>query len=168
VDPDIIFGIDSKLFLDEKMSPAAESSLHDEVETVTLSRGAAVARDPNHVHTDACGHDHSTIEQSNEKATAPLTLESLETALTSLSKESVWRVKGFLKLSTGDHILNWAFGRYELTPYSRGLEGDIKLTIMGERGEGLLNHHLASAMADLLTVRRAAQKLAALLYADIS
>lgn len=61
----------------------------------------------------------------------------LTNALASLSKETIYRVKGFLKTEKGLHILNWAFGRYDLTPFD-SLEGDIdvvKLTIMGERGE---------------------------------
>jgi len=57
-------------------------------------------------------------------------------------------VKGIIRLSASEsslryttHILNWAFGRFELTSFPsldddqdlRG--GELRLTVMGERGE---------------------------------
>lgn len=65
-------------------------------------------------------------------------------------------MKGFVQTENGLKILNWAFGRYELTdaPSSDVLGADeaLKLTAMGERGE----------------VKRAARKLAEALGAGIS
>jgi hypothetical protein len=59
----------------------------------------------------------------------------LTDALAAVSKEVVWRVKGFVRLSHGVHILNWAFGRYELTYVKDGTATDVVLlTVMGERG----------------------------------
>ncbi|KAG1843958.1 CobW/HypB/UreG, nucleotide-binding domain-containing protein [Suillus subalutaceus] len=63
----------------------------------------------------------------------------LESALASLNKESVWRVKGFVRLDSAIWILNWAFGRYDLT-LSKGdtsfmQDASIRLTIMGDKYE---------------------------------
>jgi hypothetical protein len=150
VDPTLIFGLDSKLFSDTAQHPTQpimENGMaqhHDEVETVTLLRGASA---PVHKHTEACNHsdphphgDHP--EESTAAAThnpqaptssAPsLDEPTLSAALQQLPKESVYRVKGFIRFvttpSTGTTlaedsndpggrswwILNWAFGRWEL------------------------------------------------------
>lgn len=100
IDPDLIFGLQSKLFLkhDNDME-----HVHDEVETITIS--------------------------------PPETLEKcvLIDALALLSRDAIWRVKGFVGLSDERrYILNWAFGRYELTAYEGSSEG---ITVMGRRGE---------------------------------
>jgi len=83
-------------------------------------------------------------------------METLEKALATLPKDIVYRVKGFiplvdlpsspssiaesggsgLEIETQTVILNWAFGRFEITslaPQSQSRE--LRLTIMGERGE---------------------------------
>jgi hypothetical protein len=187
VDPTLIFGLDSKLFSDTAQhppTPIMENGMaqhHDEVETVTLLRGASA---PVHKHTDACNHsdphphgDHP--EESTAAAThnpqapassAPsLDEPTLSAALQQLPKESVYRVKGFIRFvitpaeDSNDPgwswwILNWAFGRWELVRAPRdssslpildgesgGARGEaIQLTVIGERGE----------------VRRPARKLA--------
>lgn len=63
----------------------------------------------------------------------------LASALASLNKESVWRVKGFVRLESAIWILNWAFGRYDLT-LSKGdtsfmQDASIRFTIMGDKYE---------------------------------
>ena len=147
-------GLDSKLF-QLGSSELSEANHHDEVQTATIYRGQTPTGhdcgDANHSQcthhqefTD-CGHDHddnSVVPESR-----------LTEALTTLSKESVWRVKGFVRLESGYHILNWAFGRYELIPLSSASEhtGSVKLTIMGEQGE----------------VKRAARKLATAIDANV-
>jgi G3E family GTPase len=167
VDPDVIFGLDSKLFLDKTVSPSVEANLHDEVETVTLVRGTAVS-DLEHAHTDSCGHAHSDLEHHlGDQPSSPLTPEQVASALASVSKESVWRIKGFLRLTTGDQIMNWAFGRYELTPYSASFNSELKLTVMGERGEGRLDAPPLWYVLNQPAVRKASRKLAAMLYADM-
>ncbi|KAI9451058.1 cobW-domain-containing protein [Lactarius psammicola] len=147
---------------------------HDEVETVTLLRG--VPAPPVHVHTDACNHchphpqDHTAIPRDTDAPLAPLDEPALAAALGQLPKESVYRVKGFLRFSSvrphaaeggeeeepeGQQILNWAFGRWELVrvPASSPEENGelVRLTVMGERGE----------------VRRYAKKLAESLGAKV-
>ncbi|EIN04959.1 cobW-domain-containing protein [Punctularia strigosozonata HHB-11173 SS5] len=142
VDPNLIFGLDTKLFSEtesQKTPFAMEATHNDEVETVTIYRGDA-SNLPGHAHQ----HD------DHEK--------TLLDALSSVSKETVWRVKGFVLLESGRHILNWAFGRYDLilmkddtTTTDREAGVIVKLTVMGERGE----------------VKRASRKLAAALEADL-
>ena len=84
---------------------------------------------------------------------APIPEATLTSALAALSRESVWRVKGFVDLEgKGPHILNWAFGRYDLVPTTTtSASSGVKLTVMGERGE----------------MKRAARKLAAALGAEL-
>lgn len=114
VDPNIIFGLESKLFLDAGQHDEAH---HEEVETITI-------------------HDGSSQRLGLVKGTA-------ERALGLLSKEVVWRVKGFLRLLENEtqksdiYVVNWAFGRYDMTLLNAGLSDQeiVKLTVMGERGE---------------------------------
>jgi G3E family GTPase len=185
VDPALIFGIDSKLFCDGVPPPTPEergtttadgnsvAQHHDEVETVTLLRGAAA---PAHVHTESCNHAHAHPHTQDSTAIphdtdAPLpTLDepALAAALGLLPKEYIYRVKGFVRFSSASphtaereersevqQILNWAFGRWELVrvPESSPEENGelVRLTVMGERGE----------------VRRYARKLAQALGAEM-
>uniref|UniRef100_D8QAL1 CobW/HypB/UreG nucleotide-binding domain-containing protein n=1 Tax=Schizophyllum commune (strain H4-8 / FGSC 9210) TaxID=578458 RepID=D8QAL1_SCHCM len=125
VDPSLIFGLDTQLFKDGAES-FGDAAHNDEVETVTGSTPSVIAP-------------------------KPISEGTLTSALGALSRESVWRVKGFVDLQDkGPHILNWAFGRYDLVPTSVAGPG-VKLTVMGERGE----------------VKRAARKLAAALGAEL-
>ncbi|KAH9057869.1 cobW-domain-containing protein [Lactarius vividus] len=174
VDPALIFGIDSKLFRDDGppppvMTEGVVAQHHDEVETVTLLRGAPA---PAHVHTDACNHadpdpqDPTAVLCDADAPPPPLDEPVLSTALSQLSKECVYRVKGFIHFSSarphaaegeeeGQQILNWAFGRWELvrvpTSSSERTGELVRLTVMGERGE----------------VRRYAKKLAEALGAKV-
>ncbi len=132
VGPNLIFGLDSKLFqLEDSGSKLFEDGAHnDEVETLTIFRGA-------HPHS---GHEHEHEHQECQATEYhPLSEELLTSSLAALSKDNVWRVKGFITFpSSGRHILNWAFGRHELTSFETGdsyPENDLKFTMMGERGE---------------------------------
>ncbi|KAI0090237.1 cobW-domain-containing protein [Irpex rosettiformis] len=138
VDPNLIFGLDSKLF--EKESEGPLESHHDEVETVTIYKGAGTLPH-GHLH-DNKKHSHPHHEVTQESSSGivePLLENILRVALSKVSKETIWRVKGFVRTEKGVHILNWAFGRYDLTSLGQpdGLsELDVvKLTMMGERGE---------------------------------
>ncbi|KAI5889947.1 cobW-domain-containing protein [Schizophyllum commune H4-8] len=156
VDPSLIFGLDTQLFKDGAES-FGDAAHNDEVETVTVASAP-----PEHRHEH--GHEHSPEKSgsppsvgSHEGSTPsviapkPISEGTLTSALGALSRESVWRVKGFVDLQDkGPHILNWAFGRYDLVPTSVAGPG-VKLTVMGERGE----------------VKRAARKLAAALGAEL-
>lgn len=156
VDPKIIFGLDSKQFiLRDECLEKADVNHHDEVQTVTVHRGSA----PLHVHGEKCNHDHTPngFDHQDQVDASPVDPDVLKAALAALSKESVWRVKGFLALPSGLHILNWAFGRYKLTKVSldsadNRVDGPVQLTVMGEQGE----------------VKRHARRLASALGAGIS
>ncbi|KAL4268279.1 Zinc-regulated GTPase metalloprotein activator [Pleurotus pulmonarius] len=150
VDPDLIFGIETQLFNDSEYSSVKGHHTHnEEVETVTIQK----RRPEVPCNCSDNTHDHNgNIEVATTRNSISST--SLDAALASVSKELVWRIKGFVRLETGVHILNWAFGRYDLTP-SNGtyLEGDevLRLTVMGERGE----------------VKRAARRFATSFDADV-
>ncbi|KZT73484.1 cobW-domain-containing protein [Daedalea quercina L-15889] len=159
VDPNLIFGLDSKLFLAEAEHPHANH--HDEVETVTVFKGgqAPHSHDHSHAHEGPCHHSVAPPAQATEQphagATDTIDEESLTNALSGLSKETTWRVKGFVRTADGIRILNWAFGRFDLSPSSAdGLRdrSALLLTVMGERGE----------------VKRAARKFAEKLGASVA
>ncbi|KAF8072089.1 CobW/HypB/UreG, nucleotide-binding domain-containing protein [Lyophyllum atratum] len=161
VDPNLIFGLDTRLFLDkaDDRYPDAIASHNDEVETITLYLGSVNGR-PQHTHShnhgscDECTLTKTGLDPASGQLEESLAKEDLSSALHTLSKESVWRVKGFVRLKEGGvHILNWAFGRFELIPMveQSGTEETIRLTVMGERGE----------------VKRAVRKLCASLRAEV-
>lgn len=146
VDPDLIFGLDSKLYLEKGDQP---SEHHDEVETITLFRGLSLVQ-PEHKHDHTCaeenGCSHSRPAEPERPPstegtgdTAPVSEDLLRTSLAKLSTESVWRVKGFVRTERGLQILNWAFGRHELTRVEHvdvmSPSDLFKFTVMGERGE---------------------------------
>ncbi|KAI1797466.1 cobW-domain-containing protein [Ganoderma leucocontextum] len=159
VDPSVVMGIDTKLFqLGSLEHEHADVPHHDEVQTVTIYKG----REVDGVYRDACndghcGHDHENETGPNapHDGMSPISRGSLTEGLGMLPKETVWRVKGFVKLESGHHILNWAFGRHEVVPIDAVPEdvasGSVRLTVMGERGE----------------VKRAARKLAGKLAAEV-
>jgi G3E family GTPase len=151
VDPDLIFGLESKLFTMNDHQDLNKSAKHsDEVQVITLYRGRSCrkCRFHNHVHNHG---DHSRVGCNHEPGDDAhdhlngldnfdhLSQDQLSSALKLLKKESVWRVKGFVRLSAGIRILNWAFGRFDLTETDsdKVLDGDdmVLLTVMGEQGE---------------------------------
>lgn len=177
VDPSLIFGLDSKLFLEnvDVRSGGGKGSLpldastthHDEVETATVWRGtkpSTITHDHQHSgESCTCGpsayaHSHHSPEVLLQGTSSqPVDEAILSDALAGLSKETIYRVKGFVRLDSGFKILNWAFGRYDMHVWEGGsVDGQegviIKLTVMGERGE----------------VKRAARKFAEKLGAELS
>ena len=115
---------------------------HDrEVQTFTILKGAQGPAHHSCGPNEGCGregHDHLEAEPHEVDDTKGLERSLLLDALNSLSKESIWRVKGFVRLLPEDkvYILNWAFGRYELELCgSQDLFPPIQLTVMGRRGE---------------------------------
>ena len=129
VDPKLIFGIESDLFLDSKESFGAH---HDEVETITLYRGLGSVQS---CRCSEMPHEYFGGEMTAGCLDCLIDEKVLTDGLNALSKEVVWRVKGFVRLERGMQIVNWAFGRYELTAVGEGDDVDVvKLTVMGERG----------------------------------
>ena len=191
VDPKLIFGLDTKLFNEKEdaISGAATgngSAHNDEVEAVTVLKtraGGGTGQSQSgslyhqHQHGEKCGCDKGSNESTahlseSEAYEGPelLTEEQFIKILGVLPKESVWRVKGYVRVRHVDgiregttHIVNWAFGRVELTPFVQNAdpsengekgseeEWDVLLTVMGERGE----------------VRRHARRLAGSLGAEV-
>jgi G3E family GTPase len=156
VDPNLIFGVDSKLFIEPSEAYGYQDVTHnDEVETITVYRGPPKNRPHAHEHHHAeCLEDAGSEALSNgTDDTDIIDVNDLTKSLESLSKESIWRVKGFVRLAEGVHILNWAFGRFDLTRVEGGQNGTgcVRLTVMGERGE----------------VKRASRKFVAALHADV-
>ncbi|KAL5526029.1 hypothetical protein ACEPAG_7367 [Sanghuangporus baumii] len=144
VDPALIFGLDTKLFA-EASDIAQDGSHNDEVEVLSVRRG----RGSSHPASCNCNttHNHPGTDGQTSHDGPILDQASLTSALSLLPKENVWRVKGLVQLrcyetSTTDYIVNWAFGRLELTKLKSrsgnsdiGPDEDVLLTVMGERGE---------------------------------
>ena len=138
----------------------------DEVETKTIWKGGEKpGKKHDHAEGSSCEGCASddVVEKGGE--VEPITKETLETALSKLSFEiyrgmsssplrvvpyGIWAdeiVKGIVRLSSSStagpttYILNYAFGRHELTPAPELDEKEefkgvsIRLTVMGERGE---------------------------------
>jgi len=168
VDPSLLFGVDTKLFsvTSDEHDPHHDGHDHDHDHSK---------------HQEADGSQHDEVEvatilaDDSIKLGPVLTRDALEQALAKLPKDVVYRVKGYVPLlssTSGDSvtegngianntgepvemiILNWAFGRFETTPYtpsaaapSKSTSG-LRLTIMGERGE--IRRRWAGRLAEAL------------------
>lgn len=141
----MIFGLDTKLF--QEMGEGTFDANHhgDEVETVSIIVVNSDATTIEHANASVCScnasnhehHHHGEATTSNRQFINESTLVA---ALQTLSKEIIWRVKGFVRFPQSLHILNWAFGRFDLHPFEGSNEVTrhseiVRLTIMGERGE---------------------------------
>jgi G3E family GTPase len=86
---------------------------------------------PHGEHHAHCHHSESHTTGDVDEPLESIDEEVLTRALDALSKEFVWRVKGLVRLTgKGMHILNWAFGRFELTLLKDDSEkGTVKLTV---------------------------------------
>jgi len=110
-----------------------------------------------HSHDEPIGHDHGPHHAHDEEPAADLTADRLSDAISVLPKEDIYRLKGFVKFGDGIHILNWAFGRSDLTPMVKSDDAkfkgvQVRLTMMGAHGE----------------VKRWARKLAEALQAEVA
>jgi len=137
VSSDLIFGLDTKLY---SLGGEVHPSTHmDEVETRTIWKGTRpVIGGHSHDLGSCCLLEHSEPPELNP-VDSLITREQLDSTLNALSKESIYRVKGFVQLHENDElslfILNWAFGRYDLVKVSNTSNTNFRLTVMGERGE---------------------------------
>ncbi|TFK70309.1 cobW-domain-containing protein [Pluteus cervinus] len=136
VDPNLLFGLESKLFLNDDIQ---RSDHHEEVETATIYKGSRLQEVHPHTHSDHCGCTPHLAQLTVDGETEGITRQVLSDALARLPKEDVWRVKGYIRLKPEDKvfILNWAFGRYDLVPLAEDSEARdvVRLTVMGARGE---------------------------------
>lgn len=144
VPPSLIFGLDSKRGLELNLDVMENQEQgHDEVETATIWLGGD---NPTHKHEGHCAHQCNHSNPTNGTGNTYIDRTTLTEALEKIPKDVIYRVKGFAQIEeSGIHILNWAFGRYDIRPL-RLIEGEgtpavmdngavIRFTIMGERGE---------------------------------
>jgi G3E family GTPase len=117
VDPDLVFGLDTRLFEELKEEKYMIDGIVDDHH----------AREIDLIHLE------SAADESIERAT-------LEEILQACPKEEIYRIKGFVKIGgQGLCILNFAFGRWEITSLTRNISKDergLRLTVMLGRGEG--------------------------------
>lgn len=144
VPPSLIFGLDSKKGLEPSLGGTEnQEEGHDEVETATIWLGG---NDPTHKHEGDCAHKCNHSNSTNGTVNTYIDRTTLAEALEKIPKGIIYRVKGFVQTEeSGIHILNWAFGRYDLhhlhfidgegPPPIMGNGAVVRLTIMGERGE---------------------------------
>ena len=135
VDPCLVFEIGSTLGFKRITYPTTMGSSHnDEVEVIQLSTFTSVQTYHDcDTLCDDIRHIHNTVTVSH---TSSLTYDCFIYALSLLSREYVWRVKGFVQLQSShtNYIVNWAFGRYELHPTDKVLNTALQLTVIGENG----------------------------------
>lgn len=106
ISPDLVFGLDSKLFLTQKSLELEEegvSKAHQDLEVDLLELKPAQSYD-------------SALLQKN---------------LEQLPKQHFYRVKGVLRTPKGPVVLDCAFGACTLTPVS-ALRGEVRVVCMGE------------------------------------
>ncbi|ADV24550.1 cytoplasmic protein [Cryptococcus gattii E566] len=154
--PEIIFGLDSKLWSvkdgerKDWGEMATQGGWHgDEVEVKGVYKGKKPKHEHEHVEGKGEGKECEDCQQAeveeNIGPVEPVERELLEKELSKLSYE-IYRVKGIVRFTSPSkdfetYILNYAFSRYTLTPVP-SLDDDptleavsIRLTLMGERGE---------------------------------
>ncbi|KAF8311082.1 cobW-domain-containing protein [Clavulina sp. PMI_390] len=151
VDPSLLFGIDSKLF----QSPDDHST-----------HGTGDSDHHHHHQEDGSQHDEVEVatilaREDSPSSSATITRDALDKALATLPKDVIYRVKGYVPLAPSTAstpmsspevvILNWAFGRIEITPHvsaSQDSPSQLRLSVMGERGE--VKRKWAVRLADAL------------------
>ncbi|KAI9092429.1 cytoplasmic protein [Phlyctochytrium arcticum] len=129
IDPELVFGIDSALF-------ALETKDKDERDWGHL--------DKEHMHEETKSTLIEKFTGSEEDSSSTLNKDALNFILEKMDPEYVYRIKGIVRLSTTDSaesaqelfILNWAFGRHELTPITRAVFADVlvRLNVIGIAG----------------------------------
>ncbi|KAJ3013060.1 UNVERIFIED_CONTAM: hypothetical protein HDU68_000891 [Siphonaria sp. JEL0065] len=157
VSPSLIFGIDTKLFqLSSDGSIPATTEMGGSTEWISDSNHHAnevdlvqvmyppPKKEEEVVEGGECGdtdcshrHHHPQKDEFIVEPPALFTKASLDAFLAPLPKDSFYRIKGTIRLKgvDGDFsvvIINWAFGRYTLTPVSENDKNAIyRITVMG-------------------------------------
>ncbi|KAI8079761.1 CobW/HypB/UreG, nucleotide-binding domain-containing protein [Halteromyces radiatus] len=121
ISPDLVFGLDTELF---KVAYDKSGNMEEMI------------FDPHHQENEV---DLIQVIQSSSTTIQRHTRNELETWLTTLPKDDIYRVKGFVRLDQGTlYILNHAFGRFTLTPVDhtetlhQSKDIEIKITVMGQ------------------------------------
>jgi G3E family GTPase len=121
---DMIFGIDTNLF---ELSSKGNFGLVDD-------------------------HHNSEIDLINIMCLDYIAdIEAVTHFLDTLSKEYVYRVKGIIPSGDKTMILNWAFGRYTLTPLTKSIASQLELTVMGIELECYVSKFQSAFSAATLT-----------------
>jgi G3E family GTPase len=105
VAPDVLFGLDSRLF----------------------ETAASVNEEESHVEKEHQHNEVDLIEITFEKSFSRV---ELETALKQFPKEHFYRIKGVVLVSEEPFILNWAFGSLQFIPIRRKPDAS-KIVFMG-------------------------------------
>ncbi|KAG0311571.1 hypothetical protein BGZ99_010074 [Dissophora globulifera] len=118
VSPELIFGLDTKLFeLQGAMAPNNQTFQEE------LDRHGKKSHHKNELDT----MEVKCFSDRNNTLTGQLTLEKFETFLATLDKDEVYRLKGFVRLSgiaqegsdqttSSICVINHAFGKWTITP----------------------------------------------------
>ncbi|MBI5037945.1 MAG: GTP-binding protein [Candidatus Kerfeldbacteria bacterium] len=106
VSPDLIFGLDTKLFASQLEIDAAEQG-----------------RNTHH-------HDQE-VEIATVVTDILLERRNVDAMLTKLPKTEFYRIKGMVRFADGPYLLNYVFGRFDYTPLSHYTE-KTQITFMGE------------------------------------
>jgi len=106
ISPEIIFGLDSTLFMDKD----------------------AVAKEEEGAHTH---HQMMEVDLLECKPSAVFDSEKLKKELANLPKKNFYRIKGVVQTTSGSHVINAAFGDVTLTPTNKK-EIVPRLVCMGE------------------------------------
>lgn len=106
ISPDLIFGLDTKLFTTQA-----------EVDVANASRN---------VH-----HHEQEVEIAELVSDRTFTREQVDAALRALPRTEFYRIKGMIKFTDGFELLNYVFGRFDYLPL-RQYTGQTKITFMGE------------------------------------
>jgi G3E family GTPase len=105
VDPDLVFGLDTKLFSELK---AVHHENHDK------------------------HHHDKEVELYEIHSQKACTLKNFEEALKTISPRHIYRIKGMVKLNDNTYrLLNWSFGRYTFDPLT-SYKGDTAIVCMGK------------------------------------
>ncbi|KAJ3173291.1 hypothetical protein HK101_011078 [Irineochytrium annulatum] len=151
VSPDLLFGLDTRLFeLDVNGGPiggdgegapvpgSRQLEHHNrEVDLIQLCDPPLDSACDRGEGCDHAGHQTANPYHKSDVAItvkASVTEDSIRAFLGTLSKENIYRVKGFVKLADGLYLINWAFERFTLTKMKR--EGEtsafnVRITVMG-------------------------------------
>eukprot|EP00842_Homolaphlyctis_polyrhiza_P001795 jgi/Hompol1/2616/HPOL_006094-RA len=142
ISPSLIFGLSTSLFLESGGMDALERDVDHHANEVDLIH---IQQDLPVVTTE---RTTQTVSQANALPQSPYSRAAFEATLARLSKDDVYRVKGFVRfadsLPDSVWIVNWAFGRLSLTPSTRLARADsqngtaspasskaVLLTVMG-------------------------------------
>ncbi len=106
VNPDLIFGLDTKLFTAQEQITLAEQGKDT-------------------------GHHHHEVEIFTLKTGQTLAKQAFEALLSGLPRRDFYRIKGMVRTDQGILLLNYVFGRWSWLPLQQ-YQGKTRISFMGE------------------------------------